>query len=77
MIGMRVREHDRPRTQPFKFSQPIKAAIDHHISTAIRNQQRSMHTMSSGVRVDLATRAWKRQFHSEKVRVTLPKALSC
>jgi hypothetical protein len=35
MIRMRVREHDRPRMQPLKVSQPIKAAIDHHIGAAI------------------------------------------
>ena len=57
MIGMRVREHDRPGADAFQFSQPIKTAIDHHICTAIRNQQRRMHPMSPRARVDLAARA--------------------
>src|SRR6266550_3087347 len=54
MIGMGVREHDRAGTDAFQFSQPIKTAIDHHICTAIRSQQRRMHTMSPRARVDLA-----------------------
>jgi hypothetical protein len=63
VIGMRVREHDRPRMQPLKFSQPIKAAIDHHVGTAIRDHQRSVHTMASRPLLNLTTRAKERQFH--------------
>ena len=36
-----------------------------------------MHAMSPRARVDLAARAEERQFHSKKVRVTVPKALLC
>jgi hypothetical protein len=32
VIGMRVREHDRPGVDAFQFSQPIKTAIDHHFA---------------------------------------------
>ena len=73
---MRVREHDCTGTDTFQFSQPIQTAINHHICTAKRNQQRRMHAMSLRARADLAARADKRQFHSKKVRITLPKALS-
>ena len=47
VIGMRVREHDRPGAHAFQFSQPIKTAIDHHVCTAIRNQQRRMPTATA------------------------------
>jgi hypothetical protein len=36
-----------------------------------------MHPMSPRARVDFAACAEKRQFHWKKVRVTLPRALSC
>jgi len=57
VIGMRVRKHDCPGTDAFQFSQPIKAGIDHHVCTAIRNQQRRMDPMSPRPRVDLTARA--------------------
>jgi hypothetical protein len=60
---MGVREHDRPRMQPLKFSHPIKAAINHHIGTAIRNHQRSMHTMPSRALFDFTARNEKRKLH--------------
>src|SRR5437016_10691176 len=63
MIRMRVREHDRLRMQPLKFSQPIKAAIDHHIGAAIRDHRRGTHGMPSRALLDLTARAKERQFH--------------
>ena len=46
--------------------QPIKAAVDHHTRTAMRNQQRSVHAMPARPRLDFTTRAEKRQVHWEK-----------
>ena len=39
VIRMRVCKHDRAGTQPLKFSQPIKAAINHHIGPAVADEQ--------------------------------------
>jgi hypothetical protein len=39
VIRMRVCKHDRAGAQPLKFSQPIKAAINHHIAPAVGNEQ--------------------------------------
>jgi len=33
--GVRVRENDRVGSEPFKPSEPIKAAINHHLCTTI------------------------------------------
>ena len=60
---MRVREHDRPRVNPLKFPQPIEAAIDHYVCTAVRDQQRGVHPVPSRARLDFAARAEKRQVH--------------
>ena len=67
VIGMRVGEHDRRRANTFQFAQPIKAAIDHHIRTAIGNQKRCVHAMPSCPRFDFAARAEERQFHQESL----------
>ena len=64
---MRVREHDRVRIHAFEFPQPIKAAVDHHTRTAMRNQQRSVHAMPARARVDLAARAEKRSVSFEAI----------
>ena len=58
-----MREHDRAGIYAFQFSQPIKAAIDHHIGAAIRDHQRGMHAMPSRALLDLTARAKERQFH--------------
>jgi hypothetical protein len=63
LICVRVCEHYRVRMQPLKFSQPIEAAIDHHIRAAVRHHERGMHAMPSGPVVDLAARAEECQFH--------------
>ena len=63
VVGMRMCEHDRVRMQPLKFSKPIKAAIDHHACAAIRHEQRSVHAMPPGSRLDLTARAEEREFH--------------
>jgi hypothetical protein len=63
MIGMRMGEHDRARLQSLKFSQPILAAVDHHVGAAIRNHERSVHTMPARPSIDLPARAEKCQFH--------------
>ena len=60
---MRMREHDRAGIDAIQFSQPIKAAIDHHIVGAIRDQQRRVHLMTPRARINFAARAEKRQFH--------------
>ena len=39
MIRMRMRQYDRAGTQTFEFSEPIKAAINHHVVPAVRNEQ--------------------------------------
>ena len=73
MVGMRMREHNRARMQPFKFSDPIKAAVDHHVGGAIRDHQRSMHSMPSRPLLNLTARAKKRQRHLKRVaRVASP-----
>ena len=77
VIGMRVREHDRARTQPLKFSKPIKAAIDHHIGAAAGDHQRRVHVMPSRPLLNLTARAEKYQVHLEKGGAILPMALSC
>src|SRR5947207_1759135 len=63
VVRMRVCEHDRVRMQPLKFSKPIKAAIDHHPGAAIRHEQRSVHAMPPGSRVDFTARAEEPEFH--------------
>jgi len=63
VVGMRVREHNRAGMHPLKFSQPIKAAIDHYIGAAVRNHQRSVHTVPSCSLLDLAACAEESQFH--------------
>jgi hypothetical protein len=63
MIGMRMRKHDRIRMQSTDFAQPIKPAVDHHFSAAIRHSQGSMHAVTPRARVDLAARAEKSEFH--------------
>src|SRR5512133_110658 len=63
VIGMRVREYDHAGIYAFQFSQPIKRTIDHHFCTAIRNQQRCMHTMPPRAHVELAACADKLQLH--------------
>ena len=65
VVGMRVCEHDRVRMQPLKFSKPIKAAIDHHACAVIRHEQRSVHAMPPGSRVDFTARAEEREFHAK------------
>ena len=60
---MRVGERDRVRVQSLKFSEPIKAAIDHHLCAAIRDEQRSVHAMLRRARFDLAARAEEGEFH--------------
>jgi len=59
VIRMRVREHDRVGVQPLKFSQPIKAAINHNVGAAIRHEQRAVHAMPPRPRFDFPTRAEK------------------
>ena len=63
VIRMRVCEHDRAGLKTFKFSEPIKSAINHHVAAAIRHQQRSVHAMSARPRLDLTACAEKREFH--------------
>src|SRR4026209_1225755 len=67
VIRMRVREHDRARLRPFKFPQPIKAAVDHHIRAAIGDHQRSVHMMPTRPLLYLTARAEERQFHQESL----------
>ena len=64
---MCVREHDRARIYAFQFSQPIKTAINHHVCSAMRNQQGGVHAVPSGARVDFTACAEKRQRHWEKL----------
>ena len=59
---MRVREHDCTGTDTFQFSQPIQTAINHHICTAKRNQQRRMHAMSLRARAATKCEAWRQAF---------------
>ena len=66
MVGMRMCKHDRARMQALKFPEPIEAAIDHHIGAAIRDHQRSMHSMPSRPLLNLTARAEERQFHGGK-----------
>src|SRR5436190_10516606 len=68
VVGMRMCEHDRVRMQPLKFSKPVKAAIEHHACAAIRHEQRSVHAMPPGSRLDLTARAEEREFHSKRWR---------
>ncbi len=67
VIRMRVCEHDRAGLKTFKFSEPIKSAINHHVAAAIRHQQRSVHAMSARPRLDLTACAEKREFHRQDV----------
>jgi hypothetical protein len=53
--------------QPLKFSQPIKATIDHHVRAAVGHKQRCMHAMASRARLDLAACAEERQFRQESL----------
>src|SRR5207249_10651892 len=63
VIRMRMGEHDRVGMQPLKFPQPIKAAVDHHAYAAIRCEQRSVHAMPPGSRLDLAACSEEAEFH--------------
>ena len=63
MVRMRVGKHDRVRMKKRKFSEPIKAAVDHHVGPAIRDEQRAVHSMPSGPRLDLPAGAEEREFH--------------
>src|SRR5438093_1098337 len=50
-----------------KVPEPIEATIDHHIRGAIRDHQRSMHTMASRPLLDFTARAKERQLHPESL----------
>ena len=63
---MRVREDNGVRMQPLKFSQPIKAAINHHFGAAIGHEQRSVHSMAARPRFDFAAGAQKGELHQER-----------
>src|SRR5207248_10491334 len=63
VVRMRMGEYDSLRMQPLEFSQPIKAAIDHDIGTAIRDHQRNVHAMASRPLFDLTACAEECQFH--------------
>ena len=64
MVRVRVRENDRVGSEPFKPSEPIKAAINHHVGAAIRHEQRTVHAMPPRPRFDFPTRAEKRELHA-------------
>src|SRR5438067_5434547 len=63
---MRMGKHDRLGLQPFKFSEPIESAINHHAGVTIRHQQRAMHAMPPRSCVDLRTRAEKCELHQAR-----------
>jgi hypothetical protein len=64
---MGMREHDRAGMQPLKFSQPIEAAIDHHIGVTMRDHQRCVHPMPPRPFLDLAPSPEECELHSERL----------
>jgi hypothetical protein len=67
VIGMRMRQHDRVGSQPPKPPQPVESAVDHHAPAAVRDQERSMHTVLAGPHRDLAAGAEKLEMHRPSV----------
>ena len=65
VVWVRVRENDCIGSEPFKSSEPIKAAINHHLGTTIRDQQQTMHVMPPRPRLDLPARAQEHEFHRQ------------
>ena len=65
VVWVRVRENDCIGSEPFKSSEPIKAAINHHLCTTIRDQQQTMHVMPPRPRLDLPARAQEHEFHRQ------------
>jgi len=63
VVRMRMSEHDRVGMQPFKFPEPIEAAINHYAGVTVRHQQRAVHAMSPCPRCDLTARAKEDEFH--------------
>jgi hypothetical protein len=57
VIGMRMRQHDRIGSQPSHSPQPVESAVDHHAAGAMPDQERRVHTMLAGPRLDLAASA--------------------
>ena len=63
VVRVRVRENDRAGSEPFKPSEPIKAAINHHLCATIPDQQRTVHAMPRRPRFDFPACAQEREFH--------------
>src|SRR5262245_13474935 len=67
VIGMRMRQYDCVGSQPPKFPQPVESAVDHHAPGAMRDQERTVHTMLPGAHLDLAAGAEEMEMHRPSV----------
>jgi hypothetical protein len=62
MIGVRMCEHDRVRTEPTDSAEPISAAIEQHASPTGGHEECRVPTVPARTRLDLAARPQKCEF---------------
>ena len=63
MVGVRMREDDRGRSNGMQTMQPVRAAVDHDACVILLDKQRAVTSMPTRADVDFGPRSKKCQLH--------------